>query len=145
MASTSGQSVRNDARASLLLNLVHAEGSGAHHYLESAELCQVNLRLVTLPIPSIFFARSTVVIPALLISRRCALRMIARAVGLSRRSMALLLNAVSLRNLLLPLARSQAHRDKRKANLLLGINAMHLICSQSQTVMAVRLALRSHS
>ena len=39
MASTSGQSVRNDARASLLLNLVHAEGSGAHHYLESAELC----------------------------------------------------------------------------------------------------------
>jgi hypothetical protein len=39
MAGTSGQSVRNDARGGLLLNLVHAEGSGSHDYLVSAELC----------------------------------------------------------------------------------------------------------
>jgi hypothetical protein len=38
MAGTSGQTAAHDAKSGLLLGLVHAEGSGAHRYLTSAEL-----------------------------------------------------------------------------------------------------------
>jgi hypothetical protein len=38
MAGMSGQTVQQAAKTGLLLDLVHAEGSRAHHYLSSAEL-----------------------------------------------------------------------------------------------------------